>query len=164
MQETLKELFRAIFDKISQDGGRRSTIAVLPFYHASGFWALCYCLLTGHQTVVMRRFQAPLLLSCIEDYKACFIFWEHFVVFYLQFFKRFLALNSCLQVDTLNLVPSIITFLLKNDALIREFDLSSVKIVLCGSAPISRELTQQFLERYPHVTNFIHGRFFIKFV
>ncbi|KAI6190942.1 4-coumarate--CoA ligase 2 [Aphelenchoides bicaudatus] len=118
----------AIFDKISEGGGRRTTIAFLPFYHASGFWALCYCLLTGHHSVVMQRFQAPLLLSCIEDYK----------------------------VDTLNLVPAIVSFLLKNDALIKEFDLSSVRIVLCGSAPISRDLTQKFLERYSHVTNFVH--------
>ncbi|KAI6222545.1 4-coumarate--CoA ligase 2 [Aphelenchoides besseyi] len=124
--EILKE---AIFDKITQSGGgRRCTIAVLPFYHASGFWALCYCLLTGHRTVVMQRFQAPLLLSCIEDYK----------------------------VDTLNLVPSIITFLLKSERLIGTFDLSSVKIVLCGSAPIAKEQVQSFLEKYNHVTNFVH--------
>ncbi|KAI6239472.1 4-coumarate--CoA ligase 2 [Aphelenchoides fujianensis] len=125
--EILKE---TIFDKIAERSGRgRSTIAVLPFYHASGFWALCYCLLSGNRTIVMERFQAPLMLSCIEDYK----------------------------IDTLNVVPSIVTFLLKNDRFIQEFDLSSVRIVLCGSAPISKEQVQTFLSRYPHVTNFVHG-------
>ncbi|CAD5228782.1 unnamed protein product [Bursaphelenchus okinawaensis] len=124
--EILKE---AVFDKLTETGGRRSTIGVLPFYHASGFWALCYCLLAGHHTVVMQKFQAPLLLSCIEDYK----------------------------VDSLNLIPSIITFLMKNDALVKEFDLSSVRTVLCGSAPLSPGMTQDFMERFPHVVNFVHG-------
>jgi acyl-CoA synthetase (AMP-forming)/AMP-acid ligase II len=76
------------------------------------------------------------LLSCIEDYK----------------------------VDTLNLVPPIVNFLLKNDTLIREFDLTTVRIVLCGSAPISRELTHKFLEQYPHVTDFVHGEFKVRFI
>ncbi|KAI1730859.1 AMP-binding enzyme domain-containing protein [Ditylenchus destructor] len=75
-----------LFDELSERGGHRTTIALLPFYHASGFWALCYCLLAGHHSVVMRKFQAPLFLSSIEDYK----------------------------IDTLNVVPSIVTFLLKN--------------------------------------------------
>lgn len=59
----------AIFDQLTESLGRRTTIGVLPLYHASGFWALCYCLLAGHRTVIMQKFQAPLLLSCIEDYK-----------------------------------------------------------------------------------------------
>ena len=68
-QQSIKLLFSEIFDNLSSDGGRRTTIAVLPFYHGSGFWALCYCLLEGHNSVVMKNFQAPLMLSCIEDYK-----------------------------------------------------------------------------------------------
>uniref|UniRef100_A0A915CP88 Uncharacterized protein n=1 Tax=Ditylenchus dipsaci TaxID=166011 RepID=A0A915CP88_9BILA len=63
-----------LFDELSARHGRRSVIALLPFYHASGFWALCYCLLAGHHSVVMNKFQAPLLLSSIEDYKVFMIF------------------------------------------------------------------------------------------
>lgn len=83
--------FRAIFNKLSADGGRRTTIAVLPFYHGSGFWALCYCLLMGHHSVIMRKFQAPLMLSCIEEYKVGFlIHFEHFLrIFRTKIFKSF---------------------------------------------------------------------------
>uniref|UniRef100_A0A1I8ESL0 AMP-binding enzyme family protein n=1 Tax=Wuchereria bancrofti TaxID=6293 RepID=A0A1I8ESL0_WUCBA len=57
-------LKQALFDKLSK-GHRRVTIGTLPFYHGSGFWALCYCLLEGHQTIIMEHFHPAVLLNCI---------------------------------------------------------------------------------------------------
>ncbi|VDK42305.1 unnamed protein product [Gongylonema pulchrum] len=118
----------AIFDELS-GGRRRVTIGMLPFYHASGFWALCYCLLEGHRTVVMGRFHPALMLNCIEEHK----------------------------VDTLNVVPAIIATLCQDEIHLTRWDLSSVTTVLCGSASLGKELSKRFLHKFPHVTNLIQG-------
>ncbi|VDM15547.1 unnamed protein product, partial [Wuchereria bancrofti] len=120
--------FRALFDKLSK-GHRRVTIGTLPFYHGSGFWALCYCLLEGHQTIIMEHFHPAVLLNCIEKYK----------------------------IDTLNLVPAILESLCQDEIEINRWDLSSLKTVLCGSAPLGKELSKRFLHKFPHVINLIQG-------
>lgn len=59
-----------MFDHLTHEcGGRRTTVAFLPFYHASGFWALCYCLLAGHHSVIFESFSAEFLLNVVEEYK-----------------------------------------------------------------------------------------------
>lgn len=59
--------------------------------------------------------------------------------------------------DTLNIVPSIVHFLLKNEAQLKEFDVSSVKTVLCGSAPIGKDLIQKFTNKFTHIEKFLQG-------
>lgn len=76
----------------------------MPFYHASGFWALCYCILAGHHSVVMNRFDASIFMRTIQEY----------------------------AVDTINIVPSIANFLVKTGVKLIEkfnYDLSSVHTV-----------------------------------
>ncbi|VDN01690.1 unnamed protein product [Thelazia callipaeda] len=121
-------LKKALFDKLSGDNCR-STVGILPFYHSSGFWALCYCLLEGHHTVIITHFHLALMLKCIEEYK----------------------------VDTLNLVPAIIESLCQDDIDVKRWNLSSLKTVLCGSAPLGKELIKRFLRKFPHVQNLIQG-------
>ncbi|WKX98586.1 hypothetical protein Q1695_013904 [Nippostrongylus brasiliensis] len=116
----------ALFDKLV-DESRRRTVAVLPFYHASGFWALLYCLLEGCHTIIMESFHPMEMLEIIHRYK----------------------------VDTLNVVPAIISFLCRVDT--GAFDLSFVRTVLCGSSPLGKELTATFLQKFPSVENFIQG-------
>lgn len=99
-------LKKFVFDELSACGDTfRSTIALLPFYHASGFWALCYCLLAGHHSVVINQFNPSIFLETIQNY----------------------------SVDTINIVPSIANFLIKNGIeLINlyNYNLSSVKTVI----------------------------------
>ncbi|KAK6114135.1 AMP-binding enzyme family protein [Brugia pahangi] len=121
-------LKQALFDKLS-GSHRRITIGTLPFYHGSGFWALCYCLLEGHQTIIMEHFHPAVLLNCIEKYK----------------------------IDTLNLVPAILENLCQDEIQINRWNLSSLKTVLCGSAPLGKELSKRFLHKFPHVINLIQG-------
>ncbi|VDK69423.1 unnamed protein product [Litomosoides sigmodontis] len=121
-------LKQALFDKLSESR-RRVTIGALPFYHGSGFWALCYCLLEGHQTIIMERFHPAIMLGCIERYK----------------------------IDTVNVVPVILESLCHNEIQTKHWDLSSVTTVLCGSAPLSKELSKRFLHKFPHVINLIQG-------
>ncbi|EFO19114.2 hypothetical protein LOAG_09378 [Loa loa] len=122
---TLKQ---ALFDKLSE-GRRRVTIGALPFYHGSGFWALCYCLLEGHQTIIMEHFHPAIMLNCIENYK----------------------------IDTLNVVPAILENLCQDEIPTKHWDLSSLTTVLCGSAPLGKELIKRFLDKFPHVINLIQG-------
>ncbi|KAL3990131.1 AMP-binding enzyme family protein [Acanthocheilonema viteae] len=121
-------LKQALFDKLSE-GRRRVTISVLPFYHGSGFWALCYCLLEGHQTIIMESFHPAIMLNCIEKYK----------------------------IDTLNVVPVILESLCQDEIHTNRWDLSSLTTVLCGSAPLGKELSKRFLHKFPHVINLIQG-------
>lgn len=116
----------ALFDKLVADS-RRRTVAVLPFYHASGFWALLYCILEGCHSVIMKSFHPISMLEIIHKH----------------------------QVDTLNVVPSIVSFLCRVDR--NRFDLSSVKTVLCGSSPLGKELSNSFLEKFTSVQNLIQG-------
>uniref|UniRef100_A0A0R3RFD6 4-coumarate--CoA ligase n=1 Tax=Elaeophora elaphi TaxID=1147741 RepID=A0A0R3RFD6_9BILA len=121
-------LKQALFDRLSE-GCRRVTVGVLPFYHGSGFWALCYCLLEGHQTIIMKRFHPAIMLNCIEKYK----------------------------IDTINVVPVILESLCHDEIQTERWDLSSLTTVLCGSAPLGKELSKRFLQKFPHVINLIQG-------
>ncbi|VDO30240.1 unnamed protein product [Haemonchus placei] len=116
----------ALFDQLVVES-QRKTIALLPFYHASGFWALLYCLLEGCHSIILESFHPISMLEIIHKYK----------------------------VDTLNVVPSILSFLcrMKTDG----YDLSSVRTVLCGSSPLGKELCSCFLEKFPSVQNLIQG-------
>ncbi|KAM3728050.1 Peroxisomal OPC-8:0-CoA ligase [Dirofilaria immitis] len=121
-------LKNALFDKLSE-GRQRVTIGALPFYHGSGFWALCYCLLEGHQTIIMQFFHPVIMLNYIENYK----------------------------IDTLNVVPAILENLCQDEIVTKCWDLSSLTTVLCGSAPLGKELSKRFLKKFPHVINLIQG-------
>uniref|UniRef100_A0A7E4UTQ3 AMP-binding domain-containing protein n=1 Tax=Panagrellus redivivus TaxID=6233 RepID=A0A7E4UTQ3_PANRE len=122
-------LKKALFDDLSNSLGRRANLAFLPFTHASGFWALCFCLLSGHKTIVMSTFQPLLMMKMVQIEK----------------------------IDTLNLVPSLVTYLIRNADQFAGYDLSSLRTVLCGSAPISKETIAAFIEKYPQVSDFIQG-------
>ncbi|CAJ0582971.1 unnamed protein product, partial [Mesorhabditis spiculigera] len=121
-----KALSEALFSKLTGKG-RRCTLAFLPFYHGSGFWALVYCLLAGHHSVIMSEFHPLLMLEAIEKH----------------------------QVDVINVVPSIVSALVRlpNES----FDLSSLEVVLCGSAPLGKELCQAFMAKFPQVTALVQG-------
>ncbi|MCI16334.1 4-coumarate-CoA ligase-like 5-like, partial [Trifolium medium] len=55
----------------------------------------------------------------------------------------------------LPLVPPILVAMLNNaDAIKSKYDLSSLQAVLCGGAPLSKEVTEGFIEKYPDVTIF----------
>jgi len=122
-------LKKNLFEKLSKSCERTVNLSFLPFYHASGFWALCYCLLNGHQSIIMKTFKVTLMMECIEKFK----------------------------IEILNLVPSLVIFLTKNYEEFKIFNLTSLKVVLCGSAPIGKEVITEFLSKYPHVEEFIQG-------
>uniref|UniRef100_A0A914RV84 AMP-dependent synthetase/ligase domain-containing protein n=1 Tax=Parascaris equorum TaxID=6256 RepID=A0A914RV84_PAREQ len=54
-------------------------------------------------------------------------------------------------------VPAIIGYLCQNDEQFSRWNISSVTTVLCGSAPLGKELSQRFLKKFAHITNLIQG-------
>uniref|UniRef100_A0A0K0FIS6 Acyl-CoA synthetase family member 2, mitochondrial (inferred by orthology to a human protein) n=1 Tax=Strongyloides venezuelensis TaxID=75913 RepID=A0A0K0FIS6_STRVS len=121
-------LKHSLFDKLSS-GIKRATLSLLPFFHVSGFWPLCYCLLEGHHSVILEEFNTMMTLEIIEKYR----------------------------IDVINVVPSIINFFCKNKEMVKKYDVSSVKTALVGSAPLGRGMSEEFLKVFPSIENLLQG-------
>ncbi|XP_014467589.1 PREDICTED: luciferin 4-monooxygenase [Dinoponera quadriceps] len=86
-------------------------LALLPFFHAYSFVILLLRLISGGKCIVISRFDEELFLQCIEKYR----------------------------VQSLLLVPPLMVFLAKHP-LVDKYDLSSIKTIACGAAPLSEEI------------------------
>lgn len=54
-------------------------------------------------------------------------------------------------VYVVNSIPVLIHFVAQNPA-VKKYDLSSLRFIMCGAAPLSGELTQQATQLLPHVS------------
>lgn len=93
-------------------------ILYLPFYHGYAFGLIMGALATGAMLVLMRSFESDLFLRAVPQYK----------------------------VTHLTLVPPILVFLAKHPA-VEHCDFSSVKEVVCGAAPLPRDLAVEVQKR-----------------
>ncbi|KAK1688888.1 hypothetical protein BDP55DRAFT_629428 [Colletotrichum godetiae] len=92
--------------------------AFLPLYHASGL--MTYCVVNVRRsctTFTMRKFSLELLLSTIQRFR----------------------------VTHLLLAPPVVVMLLKSNLLLH-FDVSSVRSMFCGAAPLQPELSKRLEE------------------
>ncbi|KAL1328963.1 hypothetical protein HN51_046134 [Arachis hypogaea] len=101
-------------------------ICTVPMFHIYGLVAFATGLLAAGATiVVLSKFEMHDMLSAIERYKATY----------------------------LPLVPPILVAMLNNaDAIKGKYDLRSLHSVLSGGAPLSKEVIEGFVEKYPNVT------------
>ena len=94
-------------------------IGVLPFYHIYGMLVILnLCLHKGMTIVTMARFDLEQFLKILQDY----------------------------QIGRANLVPPIILALAKHP-IVDNYDLSHLKIIMSGAAPLGAELAQACAER-----------------
>lgn len=94
--------------------------AFLPLYHAYG--QLFTCLIApfmGEKVYVMRKFEYPAFLEVIQRYK----------------------------ITHLQVAPPIIVMLARRPET-KKYDLSSLKYVMCGAAPLSKELQNEVCARF----------------
>ncbi|KAF9581771.1 hypothetical protein BGW38_001098 [Lunasporangiospora selenospora] len=99
------------------------TIAVLPMYHIYGIQLhLIYGVYNGVKTVVLQKFNPVDFLKTIQDY----------------------------QIMSLNLVPPQILMLVKAP-IVEQYDLSSIRFIMSGAAPCSKELSEALLQKFPYV-------------
>ncbi|MDP2435581.1 MAG: acyl--CoA ligase [archaeon] len=89
-------------------------IGILPFYHIYGLMLLLnYSLYNGVSTAVMPKFDLPVFLETMQRYR----------------------------IETAHLVPPIILALAKHP-LVANYDLSCLKMIFSGAAPLGREVQQ----------------------
>ncbi|KAJ8674328.1 hypothetical protein QAD02_005590 [Eretmocerus hayati] len=93
-------------------------ICLLPFFHAYCFCVLMMGMIAGSQSIVFSQFKEEAFLETIEKYK----------------------------IQVLTLVPPLVVFLAKHP-IVDRYDLSSVKIIWCGAAPLSREVEDAVKKR-----------------
>lgn len=107
---------------------RETFICTVPMFHIYGLAVFAMGLLAmGSTIVVLSKFEMHDMLSWIEKFRATF----------------------------LPLVPPILVAMLNNaDAIKRKYDLSSLHTVVSGGAPLSKEVTEGFIEKYPNVSIF----------
>ncbi|GLV31409.1 uncharacterized protein CBL_20029 [Carabus blaptoides fortunei] len=93
-------------------------LALLPFYHAYGLTIHLIMLAMHMKMVVLARFEEQLFLSAIQQHRVT---------------------NACL-------VPPLILFLGKSP-IVTKYDLSSIREIVCGAAPLGREIQELTMKR-----------------
>lgn len=102
-----------------KDNEERVLLGLLPWFHAFGLTILTGVICGAlAKLVILPKFEEALFLSCIEN-------------------------NRC---NILFLVPPLMVFLAKHP-MVADFDISSARLIICGAAPLSKELENSVLDR-----------------
>ncbi|GFO49199.1 4-coumarate--coa ligase 1-like [Plakobranchus ocellatus] len=98
-------------------------IGLLPLYHIYGMVVVQFVSLMGGASITyLPKFDPESFLKCLHQRKISVAF----------------------------LVPPLILFLAKHP-MVSNFDLTAIKEVVCGAAPLGEELTEEFIARHPSV-------------
>ncbi|KAL1193189.1 OPC-6:CoA ligase [Cardamine amara subsp. amara] len=103
-------------------------LCTVPMFHTYGLLAFAMATVAlGSTVVILRRFDLHEMMASVEKYKA----------------------------TILALAPPVLVAMVNDADLIKaKYDLSSLRTVRCGGAPLSKEATVMFLEKYPTVNIF----------
>ncbi|GMS94640.1 hypothetical protein PENTCL1PPCAC_16815, partial [Pristionchus entomophagus] len=110
------------------DWYKESQIVTSSCYHILGFALVNWFLITGSQLVLMKAFDGDVYLDCIEKYK-----------------PRFLIV-----------APPIFAYLTK-DTKGKTDPISSVQMIMCSTAPLSQDMSDEFLNSHPNVKYIVQG-------
>nr|GLL34891.1 4-coumarate--CoA ligase-like 9 [Ipomoea trifida] len=97
-------------------------LLMLPLFHVFGFFMLIRTVSMGETAVIMGRFDFEKMLAAVQKYRVTYI----------------------------PVSPPLVVALAKSD-LVAKYDLSSVKLLACGGAPLGREVAERFHARFPNV-------------
>lgn len=108
-----------IFNKSNVGDKETVVLGLLPLFHVFGSLVLISTIanLSG-KVVMLPKFEEKSFLRCFEKYQCTAAF----------------------------LVPPLLVFLAKNEH-VDQYDLSSLRLIICGAAPISKELEQSVKDR-----------------
>ncbi|OAP19094.1 hypothetical protein AXX17_AT1G21440 [Arabidopsis thaliana] len=116
--------------KYIDDKWKRDEIFVctVPMFHSFGLLAFAMgSVASGSTVVILRRFGLDDMMQAVEKYKA----------------------------TILSLAPPVLVAMINGaDQLKAKYDWTSLRKVRCGGAPLSKEVTDSFLEKYPTVDIF----------
>lgn len=97
----------------------RTILGLIPWFHAFGLTSLIGTIASAAgKIVLLPRFEEGLFLTCIENYRCNVLF----------------------------LVPPLMVFIAKHP-MVDGYDLSCIRVVICGAAPLSKELEQAVYDR-----------------
>ncbi|XP_033216843.1 4-coumarate--CoA ligase 1-like [Belonocnema kinseyi] len=88
-------------------------LGILPMHHTYGICSLLTVLAEGRKLIVLSKFEERVFLETVEKYR----------------------------IEILLLVPSVLVFLAKSP-IVNEYDLSCVKKIISGAAPLSKEIEE----------------------
>jgi acyl-CoA synthetase (AMP-forming)/AMP-acid ligase II len=98
-------------------------LGLLPYSHIYGLVVVCMAsIFRGDQVIVLPKFDLHHYLQSIAQYK----------------------------INTLYLVPPIIIAMVKNDHLLKKYDLSSVRTIFTGAAPLGPETAEALQKQHPN--------------
>jgi len=100
------------------------SLIVAPLYHMNALFNLSVCLLNGIEVVLMPRFEAAAHLKAAAEYRC----------------------------THLSGIPTMFALMARQQDLIRTLDLSSVKAVTIGSAPLTEALVARVQAMFPQAT------------
>ncbi|CAG9761517.1 unnamed protein product [Ceutorhynchus assimilis] len=93
-------------------------LGLLPFFHSYGFAMVLMALANGRTVISLRKFEENSFLKTIQDFK----------------------------IHTLFLAPPLAVFLAKT-SLLDKYDLSCVNRILCGAAPLCKDVEEEVKRR-----------------
>ncbi|EPS60018.1 hypothetical protein M569_14786, partial [Genlisea aurea] len=101
-------------------------ICTIPMFHVYGLACFAAALLaTGATVVILEKYDLEPMVRAVEKFSA----------------------------THLPIVPPILINLINNaDVIRRKYDLSSLTTVLCGGAPLSKEVVEGFMAKYPNAS------------
>ncbi|RWR72061.1 AMP-dependent synthetase and ligase family protein [Cinnamomum micranthum f. kanehirae] len=94
----------------------------LPMFHVFGFVAVVRQVMGGSTIVLMERFQFAGMLRAVERYRA----------------------------TSIPMSPPLLVAMAKSEE-VEKYDLQSLEMVVCGGAPLGKEVAERFNSRFPNV-------------
>ncbi|KAK7840773.1 probable CoA ligase CCL5 [Quercus suber] len=124
--KSLIAMIQIVLGRFNLTEGDHRFICTVPMFHIYGLAVFALALLaSGTTVVILSKYEMHDMLSAIEKYRITY----------------------------LPLVPPILVALVNGADQIRsKYDLSSLQSVLSGGAPLSKEVIEGYVERYPTVT------------
>jgi len=98
------------------------SLFTLPLFHVFGFFMLVRCISLGETLVLMQRFDFEGMLKAVERYK----------------------------ISMMPVSPPLVVALVKSE-LVNKYDLSSLRIIGCGGAPLGEHVADDFKAKFPNV-------------
>ncbi|XP_074560282.1 4-coumarate--CoA ligase-like 5, partial [Curcuma longa] len=105
-----------------EDAWPRVALFTVPLFHVFGYFMVFREVTLGETVVLMERFDFSAMLAAVERYR----------------------------VSIMPVSPPLVLAMAKSDAVVGR-DLSSLKVLGCGGAPLGREVAESFAARFPSV-------------
>lgn len=118
-------------------------MGLVPMFHGFGFLVICMCISTGSKIVVHKYFDENVFLKSIEIQKVC-MNCIHLYEINPKFYTYIFII--IFKITVLFVVPPLMVFLAKNN-LVDKYDLSSLNVIICGAAPLSKDIQIEVSKR-----------------